>query len=126
MTITPCGSQVHWSLYSPHTYVQHPANVHPNSAHFNNLLHVRIPPLVEVTQELKEELTLLGGQSDEKRMNYFNQQIDAGLFFYFAHKKCRLLFFGVFFSSEILFKNPTGLNPNKDAKKLIVLCFLDF
>ncbi|KAE9554825.1 hypothetical protein FO519_001940 [Halicephalobus sp. NKZ332] len=77
MFITPCGSQVHWKLYSPTNYITHPANVHPNSALFNNLLHVRIPPLVEVTGESKEEFTLLGGQGDERRMHFFNNAVDA-------------------------------------------------
>uniref|UniRef100_A0AC34RJF1 Protein NDNF C-terminal domain-containing protein n=1 Tax=Panagrolaimus sp. JU765 TaxID=591449 RepID=A0AC34RJF1_9BILA len=77
MVVTPCSAPVHWRLYSPNALVSHFANVHPNSAHFNNLLHVRIPPLVEVIGETKEEMILLGGQADEKRMNYFNPGLDS-------------------------------------------------
>ena len=65
--------------------VYNPPNVHPNSAHFNNLLHVRLPPLIEVAPEVVSQMTLLGGQADEKRMNFFNNAIDAGLFFLFIY-----------------------------------------
>lgn len=62
--------------------VYNPPNVHPNSAHFNNLLHVRLPPLIEIAPESVNQMTLLGGQADEKRMNFFNNAIDAGLYLF--------------------------------------------
>uniref|UniRef100_A0AC35GIP6 Protein NDNF C-terminal domain-containing protein n=1 Tax=Panagrolaimus sp. PS1159 TaxID=55785 RepID=A0AC35GIP6_9BILA len=76
MAITPCSSQVYWRLSAP-LHVYNPPNVHPNSAHFNNLLHVRLPPLIEIAPESVNQMTLLGGQADEKRMNFFNNAIDA-------------------------------------------------
>uniref|UniRef100_A0AC34GRS8 Uncharacterized protein n=1 Tax=Panagrolaimus sp. ES5 TaxID=591445 RepID=A0AC34GRS8_9BILA len=76
MAITPCSSQVYWRLSAP-SHVYNPPNVHPNSAHFNNLLHVRLPPLIEISPEVVNQMTLLGGQADEKRMNFFNNAIDA-------------------------------------------------
>lgn len=71
--------------------VYNPPNVHPNSAHFNNLLHVRLPPLIEISPEVVNQMTLLGGQADEKRMNFFNNAIDAGLFFKYINLYYTLL-----------------------------------
>uniref|UniRef100_A0A7E4W6H3 NDNF_C domain-containing protein n=1 Tax=Panagrellus redivivus TaxID=6233 RepID=A0A7E4W6H3_PANRE len=78
MHVTPCGAQVYWRLYAPNHQAYQPPNVHPNSYQFNDLLHVRIPPLVDFPHPVENDrMVLLGGQADERRMHYFNNAIDA-------------------------------------------------
>lgn len=55
-------------------------NTHPLSKHFNHVLHMRIPPLIEFSEDLhsREKLILLAGEENEKRMEFFASAIEAG------------------------------------------------
>ncbi|KAH7715720.1 Protein NDNF-1 [Aphelenchoides avenae] len=76
MYITPCGGGVHWRLYRSHEFAPQ-ANTHPQSEHFNHILHKRIPPLVEFSKDLSNQLVLLAGEENEKRMTYYVNNVEA-------------------------------------------------
>jgi hypothetical protein len=63
-------------------------NTHPLSKHFNHVLHMRIPPLIEFEEDLhnREKLILLAGEENEKRMEFFASKIDAGLNLFYSNK----------------------------------------
>jgi hypothetical protein len=80
LRITPCNNHpVHWQLRIPNSFALRP-NVHPQSRHFNYVLHMRIPPLIEFAEDLRarEKLILLAGEEGEKPMDFFAESIEAG------------------------------------------------
>ncbi|KAI6175989.1 NDNF-C domain-containing protein [Aphelenchoides bicaudatus] len=76
--ITPCNKPVHWNLRIPNHYALEPS-IHPLSKHFNKVLHMRIPPLIEFTEDLhsREKLVLLAGEENNERMKFFTHSVDA-------------------------------------------------
>ncbi|KAI6220111.1 Protein NDNF [Aphelenchoides fujianensis] len=78
LTVTPCQRPVHWQLRIPNQFAVQP-NVHPRPEHLSHVLHMRIPPLIELPEapQQRERLVLLAGEENEKRMTFYANAIEA-------------------------------------------------
>ncbi|CAD5220588.1 unnamed protein product [Bursaphelenchus okinawaensis] len=78
MYITPCSSSVHWQLRIPNQFIMSPY-LPSHSQHFDHILHMRIPPLIEYhsDMQLHDHLILLAGEENDKRMHFYANAIEA-------------------------------------------------
>ncbi|KAI6214385.1 hypothetical protein M3Y94_00261900 [Aphelenchoides besseyi] len=78
LTFTPCQKPVHWQIRIPNHFATQP-NIHPRTDHLRHVLHLRIPPLIELPEESqqKDKLVLLAGEENEKRMDFYASSIEA-------------------------------------------------